>query len=94
MFESIAGLPEGVIGLAAVGSMEAADYEDVLMPMVTRAAAGGGVRLVLVLGESFAGFTPGAMKDDAVLGWMLQGQFERFGLAERDAAIASVAEPG
>ena len=120
MFEPIAGLPEGVVGFEAVGEIEAADYEDVLMPALERGAAGGGVRLILVLGDRFTGYSPGAMKEDAGLvargsawrrtavvsdlgwvahlatafGWMVPGKFKRFGLAERDAAIAWVAEPG
>ena len=32
MFEPITGLPDGVVGFEAVGKIEAADYEDVLMP--------------------------------------------------------------
>ena len=119
MFEPITGLPDGVIGFEAVGKIEAADYEDVLMPAIARGAAGGGVRLLLVLGDRFTGYSPGAMKEDAGLiahadawkrtavvsdlgwvahlstafGWMVPGKFKRFGLADRDAAIAWVAEP-
>lgn len=118
MFEAISGLPEGVIGFEAVGKVEASDYEGVLMPAIANRAASGEVRLVLVLGDRFTGYTPGAMKDDAGLvshasawkrtavvsdlgwvahlstafGWMVPGKFKRFGLADRDAAIAWVAE--
>ena len=119
MFEPISNLPEGVIGFEAVGSVEATDYEDVLMPSIARGADRGDVRLVIVLGDRFTGYSPGAMKEDAGLvshakawkrtavvsdlgwvahlstafGWMVPGKFKRFGLAERDAAIAWVAEP-
>jgi hypothetical protein len=118
MFEPITGLPEGVIGYEAVGKVEAPDYEDVLMPAIARGAAGGGVRLILVLGDRFTGYSPGAMKEDAGLvshakawkrtavvsdlgwvahlstafGWMVPGKFKHFGLADRDAAIAWVAQ--
>lgn len=118
VFEPITGLPDGVIGYEAVGKVESADYEDVLMPAIARGAAGGGVRLVFVLGDRFTGYSPGAMKEDAGLiahadawkrtavvsdlgwvahlstafGWMVPGKFKRFGTAERDAAIAWVAE--
>jgi hypothetical protein len=67
MFEPIAGLPDGVIGFEAVGQVEASDYEDVLMPAIARGAAGGEVRLVLVLGDRFIGYSPGAVKEDAGL---------------------------
>jgi hypothetical protein len=118
MFEPITGIPDGVIGFEAVGTVEASDYEGVLMPAIARAAAGGGVRLVLVLGDRFSGYSPGAMKEDAGLvshasawkrtavvsdlgwvahlstafGWMVPGKFKHFELADRDAAIAWVAE--
>ncbi len=116
MFEPMSELPEGVIGFEAVGTVEAADYERTLMPAIARAAEGGDVRLVLVLGDRFTGYSAGAMKDDAGLvahakswkrtavvsdlgwvahlstafGWMVPGKFKRFGLAERDAAVAWV----
>jgi SpoIIAA-like len=67
MFEPITDLPEGVIGFEAVGEIEASDYEEVLMPAIARGAAGGGVRLVLVLGDRFTGYSAGAMKEDAGL---------------------------
>ncbi len=119
MFEPIPGLPGGVIGFEAVGVVEAADYEDVLLPALASSASHGSVRLVLVLGDRFSGYSPGAIKEDAGLvshskawertalvsdlgwvahlstafGWMVPGKFRHFGLAERDAAIAWVAQP-
>jgi SpoIIAA-like len=67
MFEPLSDLPSGVIGFEAVGTVEAADYENVLLPALTQAQAVGGVRLVFVLGDRFGGYSPGAMKDDAGL---------------------------
>ena len=117
VFEPIQGLPAGVIGFEAVGEIESADYEDVLVPAIKAASAAGGIRAVLVLGDRFTGYTASAMKDDAGLvaqggwtrtalvsdlgwvnhlatlfGWMVPGKFKHFGLADRDAAIAWVAE--
>jgi SpoIIAA-like len=118
MFKPISGLPEGVIGFEAVGKIEASDYEEVLMPAIARQSADGEVRLVLVLGDRFTGYSPGAMKEDAGLvshakawkrtvvvsdlgwvthlstafGWMVPGKFKHFGLADRHAAIAWVAQ--
>ena len=118
MFEPISGLPDGVIGFEAIGEVEAADYEDVLLPAIASGAEGGEVRLVIVLGDRFTGYSAGGMKEDAGLiahakswtrtavvsdlgwvvhlatafGWMVPGKFRRFGLAQRDAAIAWVAE--
>lgn len=67
MFEPISGLPEGVIGFEAVGVIDAADYENVLMPAVRAAAGGDGVRLVIVLGDRFTGYSAAAAKEDAGL---------------------------
>jgi hypothetical protein len=67
VFEPITGLPKGVVGFEAVGKVEAADYEGVLMPAIARSAEAGDVRLVLVLGDRFTGYAPGAMKEDAGL---------------------------
>jgi hypothetical protein len=67
MFEPIPGLPDGVVGFEAVGQIGASDYEDVLMPALAKGAAGGGIRLVFVLGDRFTGYSPGAMKEDASL---------------------------
>lgn len=67
MFEPISGLPAGIVGFEAVGNVEAADYEDVLMPAIARSAGVGDVRLVVVLGDRFTGYSPGAMKEDAGL---------------------------
>lgn len=119
MFEQLSGMPAGVIGFEAVGEVEAADYENVLMPAIARSAEAGDVRLVFVLGDRFTGYSPGAMKEDAGLvaharawkrtavvsdlgwvahlasafGWMVPGKFKHFRLAERDAAVAWVAQP-
>jgi hypothetical protein len=118
VFEPIDNVPEGVLAFEAVGTIEATDYEDVLVPALKRAGAAGGVRLVLVVGDRFTGYSRAAMKDDVGLvlhgvdwqrtavvsdlgwvnhlatafGWLVPGKFKRFALADRDAAIAWVAE--
>jgi hypothetical protein len=67
MLEPLTDLPDGVIGFEAVGEVEAADYKDLLIPAVDDAAAAGEVRLVVVLGERFKGYTFGAEWMDAKL---------------------------
>jgi hypothetical protein len=69
MFESIAGLSTGVIGVEAVGKIEADDYTSVLDPAIDKAIASyGKVRILLVLGDRYEGFTGGAAWQDAKLG--------------------------
>src|SRR5262249_34676258 len=60
--------PEGVVAFKAVGTVEAADYGDVLAPAVEEAMAGGKkVRIVFVLGPEFSGYSAGAAWEDAKL---------------------------
>lgn len=78
MFEPIGGLPEGVIGLRAVGRVTGDDYRDVLVPAVDEATAGGHtVRLMLVLGDAFEGYDPSAVAADAGVGLEHFRSFER-----------------
>ncbi len=69
MLEPIEDLPDGVIGFEAVGEVHAADYADVLIPAIDRAARDGKVRLVYVLGDRFDGYSAGAAWEDAKLGF-------------------------
>lgn len=75
--DPVTGLLARVIGLEAVGKIEAADYE--------HAKAWKRTALVSDLGWVAHLF--------AVFGWMGPGNFKQFGLAERDAATAWVALP-
>ena len=68
MMEPLPDLPDDVIGFRAVGKIEAADYRDVLIPAVERAAAAGSIRLVFVF-EKFDGFSGGAAWQDMRLGF-------------------------
>jgi hypothetical protein len=78
MFEPIEGLPEGVIGLRAVGQVTGDDYRTVLTPAVDRATAGGRkARLLLELGQGFEGYDPSAVAADAGVGLEHFRSFER-----------------
>lgn len=78
MFEPIDGLPEGVVGLRAVGRVTGNDYKVTLVPSIERATAGGGkVRLLLELGDRYEGYDPSAMAADAGLGIDHLRSFER-----------------
>ncbi|MBM7832927.1 hypothetical protein JOE59_003632 [Agromyces cerinus] len=120
MIEPLDGLPAGVIGFRAVGTIEAEDYRDVLDPAIHAALdARGRVDCVFVMGEEFDHYSLGAMWEDAKLiglphsawgraafvtdhdvlagiatafGGLVPGEFRVFPLAQRDEAIAWVAE--
>jgi SpoIIAA-like len=88
MLSVIAGLPEGVVGLEAVGRVEAADYEAVGQPAVRRAIEQHGkIRLLHVLDERFAGYTAGGATQDAALGLGHLHSFERIAVVTDSASI-------
>jgi SpoIIAA-like len=68
VIETLTDLPDGVIGFEAVGHVEAEDYRNVLLPAAEKAAKGGDIRLVYVLGPRFEGYSSGAGFMDAKLG--------------------------
>lgn len=81
MIKVLENMPEGVVGLEAVGTVHSDDYKDVLVPAVDAAvAAGHKVRMVFVCGSGFEGFSTGAMWQDAKLGAEHLRAFERCAL--------------
>ena len=59
MIELIEGLPDGVIGIEAVGNVTLEDYDDVVAPAVERALASHPkIRLLHVLGDRLRGTLP------------------------------------
>ncbi|GHE03355.1 hypothetical protein U879_19755 [Defluviimonas sp. 20V17] len=80
-FEVLGGMPEDVLAIEAKGKITRADYEDFLIPEVSRRIAKQGkVKLLYVLGDDFAGYTAGAAWDDAKLGLLHLGDFARVAL--------------
>jgi hypothetical protein len=63
----LSGLPSGVIGFEVTGTLNAADYRDVVLPALERAAASGEVRFVIVIPE-FHGMSGGALWQDLKVG--------------------------
>jgi hypothetical protein len=79
MIEPIEDLPAGVIGFVVTGKIHAADYTQTLGPAVERAAAAGGVRLVLVF-EEFDGLSAGGTWQDLKMGVGHLGAWKRTAL--------------
>ena len=67
MIKQMDQVPVGVIGFEASGRIEAADYRDVVLPALERAARSGEVRFVIVM-RSFAGMSGGALWQDLKVG--------------------------
>jgi SpoIIAA-like len=78
LIETIDGAPDGVLAFKAVGTVEAADYENVLKPAIEAAIAEHGkVRLVYALGPEFDGYSAGAAWEDMKLWGPHLGSWER-----------------
>ena len=81
MIELIPGLPDGVVGLKAIGEVEDDDYEDVIIPAVNAALEGREkIRLLYVLGPEFEEYEGDAIWEDAKLGMHHMFDFERVGV--------------
>jgi len=80
VIETLTDLPEGVIGFRMSGKLEAPDYRDVLIPTIEVAAAGGRIRVVLVV-EEFGGLSGGAVWEDLKLATEHLRVIERFAVA-------------
>lgn len=69
MIRLLPDLPQNVVGAEAVGRLESADYLDVLEPAVDGALKRNDrLRLLLVLGAEFEGYSAGAAWEDTKLG--------------------------
>jgi hypothetical protein len=80
MLQSIANLPEGVLGFEATGEIQASDYRDVLMPAVKAVwDRGDEVRIVLVF-ERWEGMSTGAAWEDLKVGMKNITKWERIAL--------------
>jgi SpoIIAA-like len=78
MLKLIPGLPDDVVGIEAVGKVEAADYREVLDPAAAAAIkAHGKVRLLYLLGDGYDGYTAAAMWEDTRLGFHDLSAWER-----------------
>lgn len=69
MLKELTGVPAGIQGLEAVGTVTADDYERVFAPLVDQARrAGSRMRLLYQFGPGFERITPGALWADTRLG--------------------------
>ncbi len=69
MLERIENLPEGLVGMKAIGKVTKADYDRVFEPLVEDARASRQrMRFLYELGPELEGFTAGGVWEDARLG--------------------------
>jgi hypothetical protein len=92
MIEPIAGLPDGVIGFRAVGTIDAADYRDVVVPAIEAVLAEHEhVNVVAVLGDDFDHLSIGAMWEDAKLVGLPLSSWGRAAIVTDHDELAGVA---
>ena len=90
MIEKLSELPAGVIGLRVDGGLTAADYEDVITPMVDDAMrAGGPLRCLIEIEPGFEGLTPPAVVDDVRLGLHAFGAFDGVAVVAGEGWVAT-----
>lgn len=79
MLETLTDVPEGVVGVRLTGRLTAADYDEVVGPLVEDAERrGGGIRLLVVMGPEYEGFTAGAARAKADVWWHHPGLWRAF----------------
>lgn len=70
MIEQMDNMPAGTLGFIAHGKVTADDYASVIIPDIEAAfQVNARLRLLYVIASDFTGFEPGAMWDDARIGY-------------------------
>ena len=88
MIQLIEGLPDEVVGLEAVGTVESADYEAIAHPAVKLALERHSkIRLIHVLDDRFLGYTAGGAWQDAMLGLPHPRSFDRIAVVTDSESI-------
>lgn len=78
MIERLNDMPAGTFGFALSGEVTRADYEDVMIPLLSEAVESGEVRCLCQLGPGFEGYEAGAVWEDIKTG-------ARFGVGHHSA---------
>ena len=94
MIEVIHGLPDGVVGIEAVGKVTSDDYSVVTAAIEEALAAHEKIRLVHVLGERFMGFTAGGMWEDGRFGLSHAFSFERIAVVTDLGSVRTLVKGG
>lgn|SRR5690242_13859865 len=82
MIRVLEGMPAGVLGFEAGGTLTADDYREVLEPALeaARTSGSGKIRILLAFTEEFSGMQPGAMWQDLKTGVREWSSWERIAL--------------
>jgi SpoIIAA-like len=78
MIEIVSGFPDNVVAAVARGHVTRQDYLEILVPAIEKAFSRfARLRCYYELGSTFAGFAPGAMWEDAKIGFGHLAGWER-----------------
>ena len=95
MIELIKGLPDGVVGIQAVGEVDSTDYKTIATPEVKRALERHPkIRLIHVLDDRFTGYTAGGAWQDALIGLAHPRSFERIAVVSDSESIRRLVKLG
>jgi hypothetical protein len=87
MIVLIEGLPDGVVGLEAVGEVESGDYKTITAEVARALERHAKIRLIHVLDDRFTGYTTGGAWQDALLGLAHPRSFERIAVVTDSESI-------
>ena len=68
MIRLIEDMPEGTVGIEAIGKITEDDYKNVMIPALSEALERKDARIMYVLGDDFESYAPGAIWQDIKLG--------------------------
>ena len=89
MLKLIPGLADNVVGIEAVGKVEAADYQQVLDPAAAQTIRDHDrVRLLYVLADQYEGYSAAAMWEDTKLGFHDLKAWERIAVVTDHGTLA------
>jgi SpoIIAA-like len=92
MIELIQGLPEGVVGIEAVGKVTSDDYAAVTPAIGVALASRDKIRLIHVLGARFSGYTAGGIWEDGKLALSHPLSFERIAVVTDHGGVRAPRE--
>jgi hypothetical protein len=93
MFDVMTDVPQGVIGIAAKGTVQTQDYEKVLIPLAqAKLAAKEKLRVLMQFGPEFTGYTAGAMWEDSKFGFGHLRDFEKVAVVTDTAWLRHAVE--
>lgn len=94
MIELMEGLPDGVVGIEAVGEVTSEDYDAVTPAIEGALAARTKIRLIHVLGERFTGFTAGGIWEDGKFGLSHVSSLERIAVVTDRDSVRTLVKAG